>query len=817
MPDRVKGITIKIGGDTTGLSKALAGVNKDIRNTQSQLKDVNKLLKLDPTNINLLSQKQRLLNQAVEETRQKLQTVKEAEAQAQAQFAKGEISREQYEALQREVADTEQALKQAEAAAASFNARFEQISAVTAQASDKLRTASNNTKALSAAAAGVVTSLGAAAYGAITASDDLNTLAKQTGFTTAEIQKMQYASSLIDVEFSNVSSSATKMKRNMTSTSKDVQAAWDRLGVSVRGSNGELRNSTDVFWEVVSALSQVENETEKDTLAMTLFGKSADSLAGIIDDGGKSLHELGSQAERLGLIMDQQTLDSLNGVNNKIDTLKANIKATLAVNGAKAVEAFLPVAEHLFEILGNGIEKMSELDTRTLQGIVTVGAAVAALSPALSIGSKLLGVISTVSGALPGLFAIVAAHPFGAAAIGATALVAGIAAIAHVSPDTSNTLDGLTKSTQNLEKAVTDANDKYSTNSARLQENYSKAQNLITRLYELEHQTNRTAFEEYERNRIVEELNGIYPELNLSIDENTGALNKNVDSLQQQIRALRDAAIQQALQERYNSILSAMADAQMEVYDNQLKLREATERHSEATQRAAALGEQLAEAQAKLAATSTSDAEAYNAAVAAVRDLETEYGMASSEAQAWGDEVDKLSEAIKRGEAEVQKYADEYESAVTGISSLMNGAGESAGANYGEGLARGILSKKNRVAAAAEELARGVINQGNRTLEINSPAKSSERSGAYWDEGWIVGMEKRKAAVEAEAHEVAAIMAESASAASPTVNNTTNTNTSNLGGVYVTVNGAPGQDVQQLAEAVMEEIQAAVERESAAL
>lgn len=817
MPDRVKGITIEIGGDTTGLSKALAGVNSDIRNTQSQLKDVNKLLRLDPTNINLLSQKQRLLNQAVEETRQKLQTVKEAEAQAQAQFAKGEISREQYEALQREVVDTEQALRQAETAAASFNARFEQISAVTAQASEKLRTASNNTKALSAAAAGVVTSLGAAAYGAITASDDLNTLAKQTGFTTAEIQKMQYASSLIDVEFSNVSSAATKMKRNMTSTSKDVQAAWDRLGVSVRNSNGELRNSTDVFWEVVAALSQVENETEKDTLAMTLFGKSADALAGIIDDGGKSLNELGSQAERLGLIMDQQTLDSLNSVNDEIDTLKANIKATLATNGAKAVEAFLPVAEHLIEVLGQGIQKVSELDTSTLKGIVTVGAAVAALSPALSAGSKILGIISSVSKVLPGFFALVAAHPFGAAAIGATALVAGIVALAQTSADAPDSIDTLTASAQNLSKAVEGASSVFSTNSAKIQENYGLAQALITRLYELEHQTERTGLEEYERNKIVEELNGIYPQLNLSIDKNTGLLNQNVDSLQQQIRALRDAAIQQALQEKYNTILSAMADAQMEVYENQLKLREATDRHSDATERAAALGEQLAEAQAKLAATSTSDAEAYNAAVAAVRELETEYGMASSEAEAWGYEVDQLNEAIKRGEAEVQKYADEYESAVTGITSLMNGAGESAGANYGEGLARGILSKKRRVAAAAEELARGVINQGNRTLEINSPAKSSERSGAYWDEGWIVGMEKRKAAVEAEAHEVAAIMAESASAATPTVNNTTNTNTSNLGGVYVTVNTAPGQDVESIADAVMDRIQEAVDREANAL
>ena len=72
MADRIKGITVEIGGDTTGLSKALSGVNKEIRNTQSQLTDVNRLLKLDPTNSELLSQKQKLLSQAVGETKEKL-------------------------------------------------------------------------------------------------------------------------------------------------------------------------------------------------------------------------------------------------------------------------------------------------------------------------------------------------------------------------------------------------------------------------------------------------------------------------------------------------------------------------------------------------------------------------------------------------------------------------------------------------------------------------------------------------------------------------------------------------------------------------
>lgn len=102
MADRIKGITVQIGGDTTGLSKALSGVNKQIKNTQSQLKDVEKLLKLDPTNTKLLEQKQRLLSGAVEETKTKLDSLKNAEKEVQQQFKDGIISQSQMDAFNRE-------------------------------------------------------------------------------------------------------------------------------------------------------------------------------------------------------------------------------------------------------------------------------------------------------------------------------------------------------------------------------------------------------------------------------------------------------------------------------------------------------------------------------------------------------------------------------------------------------------------------------------------------------------------------------------------------------------------------------------------
>ena len=127
MADRIKGITVEIGGETTGLKKALQGVNKEISSNQSQLKDVERLLKLDPSNTTLLEQRQRLLSEAVDETSTKLEALKDAERQVQQQFQRGEVSREQYEALQREIIATEQQLDSLREAASRSNVTMQRI------------------------------------------------------------------------------------------------------------------------------------------------------------------------------------------------------------------------------------------------------------------------------------------------------------------------------------------------------------------------------------------------------------------------------------------------------------------------------------------------------------------------------------------------------------------------------------------------------------------------------------------------------------------------------------------------------------------
>ena len=130
MANRIKGITVEIVGDTTKLHTALKGVNGQIKNTQSALKDVEKLLKLDPTNTTLLAQKQKLLTQAIGETKEKLATLKTAAQQANEQLQKGEITQEQYDALQREIAETKAQLQKLESQASKTNQTLSKIGEV---------------------------------------------------------------------------------------------------------------------------------------------------------------------------------------------------------------------------------------------------------------------------------------------------------------------------------------------------------------------------------------------------------------------------------------------------------------------------------------------------------------------------------------------------------------------------------------------------------------------------------------------------------------------------------------------------------------
>ena len=158
MASRIKGITVEIGGDTTGLDKALKKVNDAVRTTQSSLRDVNKLLKLDPKNTTLLAQKQRLLKDAVGATKDKLEALKQAQVQAKEQLEKGKLGQDKYDALQREIVETENELKRLEKEAASCESKLDKLAAVGGKmqkVGDGITSAGKTIMPVSAAVAGL--------------------------------------------------------------------------------------------------------------------------------------------------------------------------------------------------------------------------------------------------------------------------------------------------------------------------------------------------------------------------------------------------------------------------------------------------------------------------------------------------------------------------------------------------------------------------------------------------------------------------------------------------------------------------------------
>ena len=386
MANRIKGITIEIGANTVKLTDALKEVDTRLKSTQTQLRDVNKLLKLDPKNTELLAQKQTLLTSAIKDTKTRQEELNNALKQMEASGDKSEAAIKQQNALRREIESTNLSLKK-------YSDELRQMGPNLQDAAKKTGELADKTKTLSAAAAAGLTGLVGLAVKAGTTADDLNTLAKQTGFTTEELQKMQYASDRIDVSMETITGAAQKMTRQLSSS----EQKFTDLNVATRNQDGTFRDVTEIFYDTVEALSQIQNETERDTAAMDIFGKSANELAGIIDDGGEALRQMGEEAENTGLILSQDTLDAANQFNDAIDELKAKAQAAFMSAGASLAENLIPAMEKLVEVGTKILTFIASLDSGTLEMITVTLLLAAAISPVLTAISKGITLMSTIS------------------------------------------------------------------------------------------------------------------------------------------------------------------------------------------------------------------------------------------------------------------------------------------------------------------------------------------------------------------------------------------------------------------------------------
>lgn len=411
---KIAGITIELDADASGLEKSMRDIDSSLKKTQSNLKDVNKLLKLDPSSTELLTQKQKNLESAVKLTEKRLEGLKTA----QGQVAEGSA---EWEALQQEIVVTEQKLKQAEGELKNFGSvASQQLKAAGQKVQEfgsKVEKVGKDLSKISGAATGALVGIGKLGYNTMQTADELDTLSAKTGVSVEELQKWDYASELVDVDMSTITSSLTKMKKSMDGNS----GAFEELGVSVTDADGNFRSVTEVFYDTVAALSNIDNETERDIKAMEIFGKGADDLAGIIDDGGAALKQYGQEAENMGLILSGDTIDKLNEANDTVDRLKGTFKGSFAQAGATLVETFAPALEKVAEFLSTLAEKIASLTPEQAEMIVKILGIVAVIGPLVMIIGKIItgvGALMTILPLLAGPFGIVLAVIAALVAIG---------------------------------------------------------------------------------------------------------------------------------------------------------------------------------------------------------------------------------------------------------------------------------------------------------------------------------------------------------------------------------------------------------------
>ena len=413
MAGNIKGITIEFRGDTTKLDKALRQINNETKNIDKELKQVDKALKFNPTSVELWRQKQQLLSQKISETKEKLTLLKNEQARMNA--AGVDKNSEEYRKLQREIIETESKVK-------TFEAQLRKIGNVNLQAAsqqfkvmgDKLTAAGQAMQGLSMAAAAVAASIGAVTVKSASWADDINTMSKVYGIGTRELQQYSAAAELVDVDVETIAKSHSKLTKQMNSAAKGTGAsaeAFEKLGVSVTNSDGSLRDADAVWQDTIKALGSMENETERDAVAMQLMGKSAQELNPLIEDGGEAYKNLADTLAKYDLdYIDQETLDQANAFNDSLDTIKAVGMVAFQQLGTQLAAYLAPAMERVVDLVGQIASWFANLSPETQALIAGIAAVVAVLAPLLiGLGkvsfaiSSIMGLMATVGPAIGGI------------------------------------------------------------------------------------------------------------------------------------------------------------------------------------------------------------------------------------------------------------------------------------------------------------------------------------------------------------------------------------------------------------------------------
>ncbi len=380
MANRIKGIIVEIGGDTVGLQKALKDVNDKAKNVSSEMREVEKALKLDPTNTELLAQKHTLLSKQVEIAKEKLSALKDVQKQVEQQFKNGDIGEEQYRAFQREVALAESNVKRLDGQLEEVEKTMNTTSESTEELSKDLDNAGKTTKDLGEnveqsesklskfgdvakkvgqAAANIFAALGKAAIDTgkkiwemsnevAAAGDSIDKTSQKIGISAESYQEWGYVFERCGANVDNLQAGMKTLSGVITEAANGSDKAKEKLsavGLTLDDLNGKSQD--EQLSIVISKLQEMKSGAERTAAASKLLGKSAVDMAAVLNTSAADTQALKDEAHEYGMIMSNEAVaasatfeDSLTKLNHTIDGLKNNMIGEL-----------LPSVTHIMDAL----------------------------------------------------------------------------------------------------------------------------------------------------------------------------------------------------------------------------------------------------------------------------------------------------------------------------------------------------------------------------------------------------------------------------------------------------------------------------------
>ena len=385
------GLKIGLEGEKE-FKKALSDINASFKVLGSEMKLVESQFDKNDTSVSALTARNEVLNKEIEAQRQKVETLRAALQNAAESFGENDRRTQNWQVqlnnaeaalngMEKELSQNNDALEKAadgfddaEDQADDFGEEVEDAGKQSEDAGGKFEALGTVCKAAGAAIAAAFAAVSAAAIAAGKAlvdmavegaayADTVLTESTVTGIATDKLQEYMYAAELVDVSTDTLTKSMAKQIKSMKSAadgSKSMVDAYDQLGVSVTNADGSLRDSDEVYWEIIDALGKVENETERDAIAMTVLGKSAQELNPLIEAGAERMNELGEEAHKAGYVVSDDMLNAYGALDDQLQYL--SVGCTAAKNALGTV--LLPV---LTDLAGEGVDLLGEFTNGILE------------------------------------------------------------------------------------------------------------------------------------------------------------------------------------------------------------------------------------------------------------------------------------------------------------------------------------------------------------------------------------------------------------------------------------------------------------------